>query len=537
MPATQAPDSRIDTRPAVRSRATVLWGLVIFAAWAAIVVVGLLHHAFWRDEVRALTLALDADSLSSIPAAIHGEGHPALWYLLLRTSYDIFGTKAVLPALNLLIAAAAVIIFLWQAPFSLWWKALFVLSAIVAYEYSIMSRNYSIVMLLMFLFAVVYTAPRRSPLWLILILFLLTQTHVIAALLTPFYLFIWFSDWWSGRKSGSPPADRLLWIILAAVVSSAGMLAAFATVYPTNNDLVLRPLPDGMRILRTIGSAILQPGYFYCEPPVSERAPWCATGGRLRLAETARTALLYFAVAGLAVRLPLLLSALGGLWGTTLFFQVVYWGYYRHQAIWIVFLISLYWLAFAGREQALQVRSSIKSRVLLWSFYGAFATLLVINTGIRKVYADNVYEISKTRALSDLLKTSTDLRDAIILAEPEQIAEGTPYYVDNHIYLLREGKFGKVATWSSRTSKLNLTLRDILVTARELKDKTGRPILILLEYPVTVVGSQQGREFGSPSPWRFRYDGDQASEFLAATRKLPLGPQALLEDFDAYLLQ
>jgi len=177
-----------------RSRANLLWCSAIFAAWAAIVVVAELHHEFWRDEVRALTLALDADSLFSIPAIIHGEGHPALWYLLLRTSYDILGTKAVLPLLNLITAAAAVIIFLWRAPFSLWWKALFILSAIAAYEYSVMARNYSIVMLLMFVYAAVYTARKRSPLWLVLILFLLTQTHIIATLLIPFYLFIWFSD-------------------------------------------------------------------------------------------------------------------------------------------------------------------------------------------------------------------------------------------------------------------------------------------------------------------------------------------------------
>jgi hypothetical protein len=102
---------------------------------------------------------------------------------------------------------------------------------------------------------------------------------------------------------------------------------------------------------------------------------------------------------------------------------------------------------------------------------------------------------------------------------------------------LREGKFGKVATWSSHTSKLRLTLDDILVTARDLTDKTGRPILILLEYPVTAIEPQQMREFASPSLWRFRYDGDEARAFLAATRKLPLGPRARLEDFDAYLLQ
>jgi len=541
----QAANARIDTRPVARSRATVLWCLAIFAAWAVMVGIAELHHQFWRDEVRALTLALDADSLFSIPATIHGEGHPALWYLLLRASYDIFGTKAVLPLLNLLIAAAAVIIFLWRAPFSVWWKALFVLSAIAAYEYSVMARNYSIVMLLMFLYAAVYMAPRRSPVWLGLILFLLTQTHIIATLLTPFYLFIWFNDWWSARKSGLVPEDRLLWLILAAVVTSVGMLAAFATVYPTNNDLMVKPFPNGTQLLREIGTAILQPGYFYCEPPDSQLVHRCWEGGRFRLAEAARTAMLYLTVAGLAVRLPLLLSALGGLWGTALFFQLVYPSYYRHQAIWIVFLITLYWFAFAGREQVLQVRPSmvlqvrpsIKCRLLLCSFYGAFAVLLVIHSGVPRVYMDTKFEISKSRAFADLLQSSTDLRNAIILAEPESTAEAIPYYVDNDIYLLREGKFGKVATWSSRTSKLNLTLHDVLVTARDLKDKTGRPILILLQFPVTAIEPQQTRKFEGISQWLFSYDGDEAREFLAATRKLPLGPKAVSEDFEVYLLE
>ena len=67
---------------------------------------------------------------------------------------------------------------------------------------------------------------------------------------------------------------------------------------------------------------------------------------------------------------------------------------------------------------------------------------------------------------------------------------------------------------------------------------TGRPILILLEYPVTAIELQEVREFTTVmGRWRFRYDGDQARAFLAATRKLPLGPKALLRgNFDAYLL-
>jgi hypothetical protein len=66
--------------------------------------------------------------------------------------------------------------------------------------------------------------------------------------------------------------------------------------------------PDTRGILHAIGSAILQLGHFYCGP-IDLTCSW----GSWRLVEATRTALLYLAVAALAVRPPLLLSALGGL--------------------------------------------------------------------------------------------------------------------------------------------------------------------------------------------------------------------------------
>jgi hypothetical protein len=536
MPSAESAGSTIGGRPISRSHATTLWCLAIFVVWAAIVTVAASRHEFWRDEIRALSFALSADSLLSIPVTIHGEGHPALWYLLLRASYDIFGTKAVLPILNLLIAAAAVAIFLWRAPFSLWWKALFVLSAIPAYEYSVMARNYSTIMLLMFLYATVYTAPKRSPVVLSIILFMITQTHIIATLLVPFYLYIWFADWRSARKQGTAPYDRLFWIILASAISAAGMLTAFGTVYPASNDLILNSFPPGgTRILNAIASAILKPGGYYCGPPASaELNPACSAGGALAI--VGWTVLLYFAAAGLAVRLPLLLSALGSLWGIALFFQLVYQGYYRHQAIWVVFLITLYWFEFARQPQSLDRQASLSFRWPRWSFYGALGVILALQTGLPKLYLDYAYEISKSRSVASLLQSSPDLRNAIIVPEPEQIAEAIPYYLDNDIYLLREAKFGKVATWS-HTSKLRLRLRDVLTGSQDLQERTGRPIVILLMYPIRVTGPEELLEFWAGGAWQLSYDGEEAKSFLAATRKLPLGPTAILEDFDAYLLR
>src|SRR5205814_423495 len=128
------------------------------------------------------------------------------------------------------------------------------------------------------------------------------------------------------------------------------------------------------------------------------------------------------------------------------------------------FVITLYWIEFVRRARSLPGGPSPRSRLLIYSFYGAFAVLLVTHFGIRRVYEGSIYESSKSRAFANLVQMSPDLHDAIILAEPDHIAEAIPYYLDNDIYLVRKGKFGKFATWSSRTSKLSLTLDDVLVS-------------------------------------------------------------------------
>jgi hypothetical protein len=515
-------------------RAPVLWKLVIFATWTAMVTVGELYHAFWRDEIRALSLALDAPSLTNVPARIHGEGHPALWYLLLRISYDIFGTQAVLPVLSILIAAAAVIIFLWKAPFPSWFKAIFVLSAIPAYEYSVMARNYGISMLLMFAYTVVYTSPRRPAIWSGLILFLLSQTNVIASLMIPFYLVISLADWWSAGKDSSVPTGRLGPLIFVALAGAAGMLAAFATVYPPEYDLMLPPRPDdAIGILHGVAHAILVPGHFYCGFSDVVISGSCST------VEIATSCVLFIMVAGLAIHPPLMLAGLGSLWTTSLFFRFGYPGAYRHEGIWFVFLITLFWFALAKRRDSVeQLPCSLTARLFSMSLYGIIPAALLLHNGISRIYSEMTSETSKSRVIGNLLRTAPGLRDAVVLAEPEQIAEAIPYYANNDIFLVREDRFGKFATWSSHSSKLDLTLRDLLNTARALKEKTDRPVLILLGYQITSFKPKDGRQVNSaPSLWRFSYDQNEVKAFLAATQKIPLGPPASLENFDAYLLR
>jgi hypothetical protein len=65
------------------------------------------HHALRREEVRALSLALQGDNFVPMLKGLHREGHPAIWYLLLRIGYAIAGSPVVLPAGSIGVASAA----------------------------------------------------------------------------------------------------------------------------------------------------------------------------------------------------------------------------------------------------------------------------------------------------------------------------------------------------------------------------------------------------------------------------------------------
>jgi hypothetical protein len=157
----------------------------IGALWLAIVVLASVHHVFWRDEVHALSLALalEGDGLAGMVRSVHGDGHPLLWYLLLRGAYGVAGVSSVLPVVAVLVSTVAIVLLVWRAPFRWPLVALVALSNFAVWEYSVMARNYGITMLVLFAFAAGYERWRRRG-WVVgLWLLLLANTNVHSVLL------------------------------------------------------------------------------------------------------------------------------------------------------------------------------------------------------------------------------------------------------------------------------------------------------------------------------------------------------------------
>src|SRR4030065_1027453 len=148
----------------VKINISFVFPVFLILLYTVISLVLLLHHEPWEDEAHTWLVARDLDIISIFKQMAY-DGTPALWYIL-----NVPFAKTGLPymsefILHLVIAIAAVTIFILYAPFSKLTKVLFIFSYYMAYEYSIIARSYGLSILILFLIAALYTKRFEYPLW------------------------------------------------------------------------------------------------------------------------------------------------------------------------------------------------------------------------------------------------------------------------------------------------------------------------------------------------------------------------------------
>ena len=124
-----------------------LW--LALGGYTAMLIALAMRHEMWRDEVRAFSVATRAASWGQMLSDLHHEGHPALWYAVLRAGYTITQSNLVLPVATILISIATAYLILRYAPFPFWLRLLAVFGVFLGFELSVMARNYGIGVLFM----------------------------------------------------------------------------------------------------------------------------------------------------------------------------------------------------------------------------------------------------------------------------------------------------------------------------------------------------------------------------------------------------
>ena len=471
----------------------------MFAIWLGVVSYFSWTHLVWRDEVKALSLAEQGDNVIAMLRGIHGESHPAVWYLLLRAGHAVYPHPQILLIVSVVVAAAAMLILLLCAPFSLPFLALILLTRFSTFEYSVMARNYGISMLFMFLFAACYKRHRDHGLVLGAILFLLTNCNAHGALLAGGLLIFWFFDIFESRNF------RVFFN--NAALAALGIVVCFLTIYPTYNDAATVEIAGSLPKRLIYG--LFLPAMQFAASTYAVNKLWIVIGSLI----------LFGSTLGLLKNRAAFIAALVTLIGFSLFFVVLSPGVYRHEALWLTFMISLYWMA-------APVQWSRVSRI------GAalFVLLLVLQVPYS---VGMIGQKTRGRTIASILSGHTD---ALVVADPDYLVETLPYYVANPTYFIREKRFGKVAHFT-RQAQMDLSLGDVLANAVRLRRETGKPVVILLRAPADP--SLPTKEYDEGYGWKMTVTPDQAQAFQHATRLLGhySGLAGSGEDYDIYALE
>ena len=243
--------------------------------------------------------------------------------------------------------------------------------------------------------------------------------------------------------------------------------------------------------------------------------------------------ILLLAIAGLAYRPLLAFAGLAAMWGLSLFFVGVYPSGYRHQGLLLIFLLTLYWLAEARSDPSRWPRGTSWLRRL--GLYVVLPLLLLINCvlGAQAAIDERRQPYSSSHQLAEILNSRDDLKQAVVVSELDYMLEALPYYVANRLYLVRLSRYDNLANWT-RQQKLDLSLGELLLTARRLRSETGSPIVILLQDPLDRPQGDVLHYYG----YRFTWNEAELAQLRREASHLASLRNAITdENYDVYLLQ
>lgn len=169
--------------------------LPIMLLYSIVLLVGMFHHEIFGEEAQQLTISRDSNSVIDVFKNMLYEGHVTLWNTLLFVITHYISAKPVYMQLfHLLVVISAAFVFLRYAPFNLPVKTLIIFGCYFLFVYSLISRNYALGILLLFVCCILMGNPAKNMVGIGVVVVLMCFTHlfyVFAAIGIFAYLFFY----------------------------------------------------------------------------------------------------------------------------------------------------------------------------------------------------------------------------------------------------------------------------------------------------------------------------------------------------------
>lgn len=180
---------------------SILFQILLFLWYLTLNYLIIKEHIFWRDDSRPILIALDSNTFIDLYNAIKYESSPMLYHFILWIINKVIPIsvtidKGVFFLINALILF--IVIFLLKIPNSF---RLLILLLTPQIGYLSYIRQYSLTVLLIFLFTYLITSKYKNSIFTYIILFLLSQTCFHGCLVAiSFFIFIAINNYRENKK-------------------------------------------------------------------------------------------------------------------------------------------------------------------------------------------------------------------------------------------------------------------------------------------------------------------------------------------------
>jgi len=444
------PRPKAETPPPAE-RSELRFALIVLLIHAAITLFVALKHEPWRDEADVWLLLRDG-GVGTMLARTGYVGMPALWYLMVAPLTILKLPYVSMTLLHLVVAWAALLVFLLHAPFPRWIKVFFAFSYFVAYEYSVVARPYAVMLLCLFAALAYWRRREENPLPSAVFVALMANstTHglFMAAFLGAIYLGeVFFKKRLKDRRA----------LLALAIMLLGGLLSAWQLLPPEDapQTHIFRGKQWGS-VPWAVGNA------FY--PGLSEELWVPFTLGLISIIVISM---------GLGRRIGAQVFYWASLLSLLTIYVLVWIAGYRHAGLLLISVIAAMWLASIddGPPGAWAKAARIALGVSL---------IYCTAVAVRYWYWDATGVFSGSKEMAEFLRRNHLDRYEIAAHLPTTAESLLPYLPDEkRFYYAGMHKHGSYMTWD-RDYNLATTLPFSLAVAAAEQELAGKPWLLLV---------------------------------------------------------
>lgn len=210
------------------------FGIALAVAFLAALLPRLYAHDLWRDEWHVWLLCRDSPDLATMIARIHYDGHPVTWYVITWLAGRVWDDPMAMKAAHAAIATAVILVVGVAAPFPRWQRLLLACGYFLTFEYAVISRNYALGVLGLFLAVACQARRPTRPVATCAALALVVHSNGFAALVGLTFAAFFALGWWLDAR-----VSRKSLFAGLAIVAASFVLVVIETRPPP--DLVNTP--------------------------------------------------------------------------------------------------------------------------------------------------------------------------------------------------------------------------------------------------------------------------------------------------------